>query len=124
MKVDVVVDVGNTRIKWGRCGSDRVLHMAPVSSAVDDWVAKIRDWCLREPASWAISSVQPQRSDALIQWLRNRGNSVWVLDDHRQLPLDVHVEHPEQVGLDRLLNAVAAKLPPRGRLPAVVVDAG
>ena len=47
-----------------------------------------------------------------------------MLERATQLPLAVPLAHPEYVGIDRLLNAVAAKrrLPP-GR-PAVLVDAG
>jgi type III pantothenate kinase len=46
-----------------------------------------------------------------------------VLRSYRELPIDVKVEAPERVGIDRLLNAVAA----RGRspgVPAVLIDIG
>jgi type III pantothenate kinase len=47
-----------------------------------------------------------------------------VLMHHSQLPLRVRVDHPERVGIDRLLNAVAVNaLREEGRA-AVIVDAG
>src|SRR5207248_1220580 len=53
-----------------------------------------------------------------------RGDHVTVLDSHRQLPVETAVENPERVGLDRLLNAVAANSQrPRGSA-ALIVDVG
>jgi type III pantothenate kinase len=125
MKVDVVVDVGNTRIKWGRCAQDSVTCMASLSSEPDEWESKIKEWGLIEPGTWAVASVQPQRSDALVTWLRRRGNTVWVVDSAAQLPLNAWVPNPQRVGIDRLLNAVAAvRHPQRRRIPAIVIDAG
>jgi type III pantothenate kinase len=61
----------------------------------------------------------------LVHWLRDRGHNVWVIDTWQQLPVKVTVYHPERVGLDRLLNAVAALGSyQRYRSPAIVVDAG
>ena len=53
-----------------------------------------------------------------------------LLARHDRLPLEVRTESPERVGVDRLLNAVAAnswlRRGPKGRQPrpAVIVDAG
>jgi type III pantothenate kinase len=125
MKADVVVDVGNTRIKWGRCAPDTVTYMASLSTEPGEWEAKISEWGLVEPVAWAVASVQPQRSDSLANWLRRRGNTVWVVDSPAQVPLNVWIPNPERVGIDRLLNAVAAvRHPQRRRTPAIVIDAG
>ena len=123
--MDVVVDIGNTRIKWGRCGANGVTHTASLPFASADWQRQIEVWSLTEPCTWAVSGVVPQRCDILVNWLRHRGNAVWVVDSYKQLPLTVNVQRPEKVGIDRLLNAVAAaQNVPRGRLPAIVVDVG
>jgi type III pantothenate kinase len=126
MKVDVVVDVGNSRIKWGRCGPDGVT--ATVSLPPDDpgaWRQQIESWGLTTGATWALASVQPQRSATLAAWLQERRHAVWRVESPSQLPLRVAVDHPERVGIDRLLDAVAAvHTQLRGRVPAIVVDAG
>ena len=48
-----------------------------------------------------------------------------MVDRVQQLPLQVSLEQPDTVGIDRLLNAVAAvQHPSGGRVPAIIVDAG
>jgi len=46
------------------------------------------------------------------------------VDSYQQLPLVVQVDEPGQVGIDRLLNAVAANRRRPPGLAAVVIDAG
>jgi type III pantothenate kinase len=135
MKPSIVVDVGNTRIKWGLC-LDPTPHsvLSPQYSSLppDDpaaWQRQLEQWQQTGPQSWAISGVQPQRRDRLVDWARQRGDAVRVLDDWQCLPLTVRLEHPEWVGIDRLLNAVAVKArlgetPQLQGKPAVIVDAG
>jgi len=131
MKVDVVVDVGNTRIKWGRCGAKGVAATASlVYNAPASWKQQLQAWKLAGRLTWAVSGVQPEQRDRLVQWLDKRGDTVVLIDSYRQLPLQVEVDVPEQVGIDRLLNAVAAnsrldRARQRGKSkPAVIVDAG
>jgi type III pantothenate kinase len=122
----VVVDIGNTRIKWGRCARGAVA--AVVSLPADDpngWQTKFDAWGLGPGSAWAIASVHPKRRDALVSWLEERAARVWVASAARQLPLEVRVSHADWVGIDRLLNAVAARNSwERKRLPAVIADAG
>jgi type III pantothenate kinase len=123
---DVVVDVGNSRIKWGRCVGGAVTEVIALSpDAPEIWQQTFDAWDLTTTSAWAIASVHPQRSDALLRWLEERAARIWVASQARQLPVQVHLEHPDRVGIDRLLNAVAALQSwQRRRLPAVVVDAG
>jgi len=126
MKIDVVVDIGNTRIKWGRClrgGVSATAALPPDDPAA--WRKQFSQWQLLGQVRWAIGSVQPQRGEALTRWLRDRGDMVVTIDRARQLPLQVEVPRPDWVGIDRLLDAVAVvRHERRRRLPAVVVDAG
>ncbi len=157
----IVVDVGNSRIKWGRCLRGAVAES--VSLPADDssaWERQLEQWrgvglqpagdsagrletyptAIRRAAedklpslahasgqcdtgpkrergmvslaarlTWAVAGVQPQVRDALVDWLRKRGEVVEVLASWRDVPLDIQVEQPDHVGMDRLLNAVAAK---------------
>jgi type III pantothenate kinase len=125
MTPDVVADVGNTRIKWGRCSPAAVLETAAVPP--DDpaaWQAQLGQWGLVSPLLWVVTSVHPIRRAALTDWLRDRGNRVVVLDDPAQLPLRVTLERPDHVGIDRLMDAVAVNARRAPDTPAVVIDAG
>jgi type III pantothenate kinase len=125
MKPDLVVDVGNSRIKWGRCARDAVAEVAALPP--DDpaaWQRRLDDWKAAGPLTWVLSGVHPQRRDRLADWLRRRGDTVRLVESAAQLPLAVKVEHPDKVGIDRLLDAVAANTRRRPGLPAVVIDAG
>jgi type III pantothenate kinase len=121
----VVVDVGNTRVKWGRCSADKVSAVA--SLPPDDpaaWDEQARSWGLPSPLVWVVTGVHPRRCEGLVGWLRQRGDDVRVIEEARQLPLRVLVEQPDWVGIDRLLDAVAANGRRRPDRPAVIVDAG
>jgi type III pantothenate kinase len=129
MRVDVAVDVGNTRIKWGRRGGPA--RVAEVVALPDDparWQAQLDDWreagLVPRPAAWALASVRPQRSEPQARWLEGQGEQVATLTLAAQLPLAVGVEHPDWVGIDRLLNGVAALGVLDAGQPAVLVDAG
>jgi type III pantothenate kinase len=126
MNPDVVVDVGNTRIKWGRCACGEVAEVVSLpADAPDAWEQQRQRWGLGEKAGWAVAGVHPARRDALVRWLEGRGARAWVATSYRQLPLEVRLGRPDRAGIDRLLNAVAAVHSwSRQRLPAVVVDAG
>ena len=95
MKSDVVVDVGNSRIKWGRCSTTGVAAMAafPHGDAAA-WQAQFEQWKLLPGMSWVVSGVAPSARDILIAWLRERQQIVHVLDSYKQLPLKVQVDFP------------------------------
>ena len=121
---DIVADVGNTRIKWGRCLPDSAETASLPPSDTRYWVHQAKEWELEPGRSWAVSGTHPQRRDELVQWLRQRGDSVLVIDNPDQLPLQVKLPAPEKVGIDRLLNAVAAKHYAGPRDASIIVDAG
>ncbi len=131
MKVDVVADVGNSRIKWGLCeeqGLRASASLAPGDPAA--WEKQIADWHLTGSLIWAIGSVHPGNLEVLTDWLQTRRDKVRLLARHDLLPLEVRVDFPERVGVDRLLNAVAANFRLRHEAnsqqarAAVVIDAG
>ena len=61
----------------------------------------------------------------LLEWLgEHRPGDPVVLVNYELLPLQVQLPHPDEVGIDRLVTALAAwELAPRG-VPVVVVDLG
>jgi type III pantothenate kinase len=125
MTPHVVVDIGNSRLKWGRCGPAGVVEVVSLPPGVPDtWQEQLDRWGLDKPATWALTSVHPERMRQLEEWLRRRGDTVRVIDDPRLLPLRVLVDRPDHVGIDRLLDAVAVNSRRGAGSPAVVIDAG
>ncbi len=125
MKPAVVADVGNSRIKWGRCADGAVREICslpPENPAV--WERQRQQWGLGENGQWVVTGVHPERREQLVDWLRQSGQRVTVLDDPGDLPLRVLVARPDHVGVDRLLDAVAANSRRPGGVPAVIIDAG
>src|SRR5262245_64224585 len=62
MKADLVVDVGNTRIKWGRCTASGISDLASLPQ--DDaaaWQAQLAKWSIAPRKTWVVSGVVPKR---------------------------------------------------------------
>jgi len=128
MKVDAVVDVGNTRVKWA-LAADPITQVAALPHADPAaWAAQLAAWNITKPLSWAVTGVQPAQRDCLIDWLRGQGHAVMLINDPKLLPLRVAVPNPNGVGIDRLFDAVAAnarlKKARKKPAPIVIIDAG
>ncbi len=120
----VVIDVGNTRIKWGLCHDGKVEQVAALPADPWDWQRQYEAWGLGPADTLVVSGVHPRRRDELIAWLRDRGSQVRCLESYRDLPIKVAVEEPDKVGIDRLLNAVAVNNYRPASAAAIIVDAG
>jgi len=129
----IAVDVGNNRMKLGRF-DDRPADRLPepqgtlqIADDADD-LERLGPWLgeMTQPAArWWIASVNRPATTRLIDWLRSHrpGDGITLLAAG-DLPLEVALARPDMVGIDRLLDAVAANgLRSPGR-PAVVVDVG
>jgi type III pantothenate kinase len=124
MTARLVADVGNTRIKWGHCLPDGLQIAAVAPDDPAGWSEQLRTWQVGASAEWAVAGVHPMRRDRLAAWLRETGASVRVISDYRELPIRVDVTEPEKVGIDRLLNAVAAAARVPCGTAAIAIDAG
>jgi len=125
MHADFVADIGNTRVKWGRCVQERVAEI--VSLPPNDpemWQRQLQAWHTPTTCCWYVAGVNPQRRDYLIDWLRQQAQQVVLLQTAAELPLQVALEKPNAAGIDRLLDAVAANTRRTLGQPAVIVDAG
>src|SRR5437870_5708113 len=125
MKPDVVVDVGNSRIKWGRCREDRVTEAVSLPlNAPEKWEAQYRSWNFAGSEQWNVSGVNPDALRRFADWLQHRATVVHTIRDFVEVMLPVLVDSPERVGIDRLLNALAAKNRVQRAVSLFIVDAG
>ena len=129
----VAVDVGNARIKLGLFSSDPGDRFPePVATlALDgrrpDW-NRVGPW-LKEVSqphvAWWIGSVNRPATTRLLDWIRDhRPADPITLLSAGDLPLVVELKRPDFVGVDRLLDALAANHLRTSDRPAVVVDVG
>lgn len=127
MTPNVVVDVGNSRIKWGVCIDGAVRATCSFSPDTPDiLIEHLRTTGLEDSFRqlYVVTGVQPSQREKLVEWLRQIGQGVLVLDDPQSLPLRVLVARPDHVGMDRLFDAVAANSRRTAGVAAAIIDAG
>lgn len=130
MTPDVVVDVGNSRVKWGRVADGRIADK--VSLPLDDavaWKRQAEGWRLPPAARWATAGVNPPAMWRLHEWLTAHGWAVRTVTSPELVAAEVPgfrttVEEPDKVGVDRLLGALAAGRRKPADASAVVVQVG
>ena len=128
----IAVDIGNNRIKLGLFESavkrglpepDRMLQIDGVDPDFERLTAWL-DGRRPEKVSWFIGSVNRRTTTRLVDWLRSRADCRVALLASGDVPLQVAVERPDMVGVDRLLDALAANCLRESDRPAVVIDVG
>jgi len=120
----VVVDVGNTRVKWGRCAADGIAEVAALPADPAAWAEQAAAWGLGRGTRWAVGGVNPPVADALARWVEDAGGTCHRFHSPTELPIPLLVDEPAAVGIDRVFGALAARaLVPPGT-PAVTVDVG
>jgi type III pantothenate kinase len=125
MNVDVVVDAGNSFIKWGRCAEGKVVEMVSLDPALPDtWRRQLDFWKIKKKCNWIITGSNSKRRKETRQWLEERKQQFQILESHTQIPIEINVHFPEKVGLDRLFNAVAVNSRKPTDAAAVIIDAG
>ncbi len=142
----LLVDAGNSRVKFGlfrerSCESETESVIEPstvprqlprcdgfVASPVDDpelWQTVRAALTVPEDGPRAvITGSNPQQIERLVsQWPTD-----WprpdVLTDRGALPIGIGVEEPQRVGIDRLLDAIAANALRPAEAPAIIIDVG
>lgn len=122
----VAVDVGNSSVKLAAFCRDAlqdhaICHRSPRwEQSVLDWVENLFG---EVPVLWRLASVRRSTANQLSDAICGRVSSPSIqFVTHQDVPMPVEVDHPDRLGIDRLLSAYAASR--RFNLPAVVVDAG
>ncbi|MGL6072642.1 MAG: type III pantothenate kinase [Fimbriiglobus sp.] len=124
MTPDVFVEVGNTRMKWGRLAPDGTMTSLAVDHTPSDWQTARDSWSLPSPISWLVAGVVPKSIEAFAAWAKSHGDSVHVVSRYHELPITLNVESPERVGLDRLLGCIAANRLRQPDVAAMTIDIG
>lgn len=128
----LVIDAGNTRAKWGLFGLEKadseVLPACHASGAVDHgaalpWAELIADHGTTRHCP-AITGSNPQEVARIAREWPHDWPRPLIVNDRRAFPIAIDVDAPAQVGIDRLLAAVAANRLRAPETPAIIVDSG
>lgn len=122
----LAVDIGNTNIHLGLFDLDSRHLVSTVTVSASNAQLKnlpIDPSILQDASECILASVNPEAERAFRNWLNSRWDKV-ILRIPGDVPihLPVLVKNPDKVGVDRLLNALAAFQ--RTGTTTVVVDAG
>jgi type III pantothenate kinase len=123
---DVVVDIGNTRVKWGRC-VPTVAEGGWVALPHGDmtaWEDQAAKWQIEPGAWWAVSGVNPTQVELFAKWVRSMEGTVVVFRKPSDLPMALAVNEPDAVGIDRVFGAIAARSMVPPNTAAITVDVG
>ncbi len=90
MTPDVVVDIGNSRMKWGRVRGNRVAEVASLDLYSENaWLEQATRWELDSSSRWVVVSVNPPATAEFSPWLGGASATVKVIDSPSQIPLDL-----------------------------------
>ncbi|MBX9626453.1 MAG: type III pantothenate kinase [Gemmataceae bacterium] len=121
MTPDIVVDIGNSRIKWGWGEPMQMASLPPDDEPA--WDRQLAELGLSGKLTWAVAGVHPARLERFAAWATARGDHIRVIT-HADIPLKIDVDEPAKVGIDRLLNALAARKLTGPGQPAVIAGVG
>lgn len=124
------VGIGNTSVKFGRASEVRPeslpvwTHLRELSTR-DFHPAELENATTHLPHGWYVVSVHRAAEQRLREWVaRNRPRDQYRLLHHDDLRLEIDVEFPDRVGMDRLTAAVAVNRLRNPDRAAVFIDAG
>lgn len=124
--MDLIADLGNTRAHVALASAAGPLDRADVPNDAPAALAPALDALVRragEPRRAALVAVNPRLRGPLEAWLAARGLVARALGEGLPAPIPLQVARPEQVGPDRIADAVWAARAHPGRA-VIVVDLG
>lgn len=126
MTPDVVVDIGNSRVKWGKCAPTVAAGgwVAQPHGDMAAWDAQAEKWEITPGSHWAISGVNPTQVELFTSWVLSIGGAAVVFRKPSELPIKLSVDQPDGVGIDRVFGALAARSMVPPGTPAITVDVG
>lgn len=131
----LAVDIGNSRIKFGLLSADESGRGLP--TLIDSFVVKhgetvpwdqLERWTQErglDSAEIGVASVNPPAIQHLLgEWDRLSIPVPQIIARPDQLDLTVQVDHPDLVGIDRLLHGVAGNALRRSGQPLIIIASG
>ena len=127
----IVVDAGNTRVKFswmelpqpGCVPQSRGFVAIPVGQPLP--IDTLKEWIRHgHPTRVVVDGSNPPEVERVLREWPHIGVRPSGLGERQQLPLVIDVEFPEKVGIDRLLNAIAANARRQPGQIAIVIDSG
>lgn len=128
----LAIDVGNSRIKVGLFADDPSGEPMCLKQAVfalgDPWRGQDLPWeeiRQGDAVRSVIAGANPFGIDKVIDgWPENDWGTPRVISHTADFPLTINVDAPRQVGIDRLLNAVAVNRIRAANQTAIIIDSG
>jgi type III pantothenate kinase len=134
----LAADVGNSRTKFGMfAASESSKTAAALPECLESWAvphqetidwSAIRERLAAREAQHVAGFVAGANPDGVVRllstWPRDGWSPPRVIDDPSAFPIEVRLEAPRKVGIDRLLNAVAANVIRPNGAPCIIVDTG
>jgi type III pantothenate kinase len=138
----VAVDIGNSRIKIGRFNRADQSPLPQPASILDISItdhatghfdaAELDAWCRTNVSSrteWLIGTVHRTAGQRLVAAANDWSQRTQIecptrILSFRDIPLQISVDEPSRVGVDRLLGAVAANRLRQADRAAIIVDLG
>jgi len=123
----LVVDAGNSRVKFGLFNASR----EPAALPMPEWTSAIpcgENLPFGECPAPGVVSMIAGSNPAEVDRIRAAWPLDWprpdLLADRSALGVEINVDEPERVGIDRLLNAVATNVLRDVEQPAVIISSG
>lgn len=126
----IAVDIGNTKVHFGRFENFRTDRVTPPVSTFAYGTSSsdlkgLREWLGEAPLPWYVVSVHRPGLASLEAFSKIEPRvTSFTPFTHATLPIETTLPQPERVGTDRLAAAVAANRLRKADQPAIVVDAG
>jgi type III pantothenate kinase len=138
----IAVDIGNSRIKFGRFErAERAGQLPAPSDSLglphdaktgEFDIARLTAWCAEKQvmdARWLTASVHRATSERLVAAVADiarKAGREWPLRflTNRDVPLVIHLDQPDLLGIDRVVAAFAVNWVRDPRRAAVVADLG
>ena len=134
MPLILAIDVGNTRAKFGmfetgaaerpqavNLSACRLDTNSSLASGLQRW---LDDHAFDDIGEAIVAgSNPPVRNELIAAWPDDLCKPT-IIEGHAQIPVPMDVQHPETVGIDRLLTAFAARQMISNQSPIVIIDSG
>lgn len=126
----MAVDIGNTNIGVGVFESESLLHHFRIRTTeqktlCEDLSKKLTPDILNQTKTIAVASVNPNAEEVFCNWLKkNCGKTPLKVGTDIPIKIPILVHNPERVGVDRLLNSIAAFQRVKSKFQGLAFNAG